>query len=174
MNADHRQYPIVVLAGMPAAGKSTLSTFLARKFAATWSPVEISLDDALEVQCPYGRAKFSSPLMYERDQRSFMLADDWRPEQTRLAARGVFSLMIFANRMLGDVARNQLFLLEFPLTELPTVVSRVCEIDIANCILVLLDADKDLCIDRNMHRTGNIQVPASVMNYFYSAVKSYF
>jgi hypothetical protein len=172
VNTNHYRHPIVVLAGMPAAGKSTLSKFLVRHLAETWSPVEISLDDALEVQCPLGRAEFSSHLMYERDQRSFMLADDWRPEQMRLATYGVFSLMRMADRVLGEAPGQRFFLLEFPLTELSAVVSRVREFDIENCILVLLSAGKSVCIDRNLHRTGNAEVPGSVMEYFYRALDS--
>lgn len=171
-NQRNANISIVAIVGMPATGKSTVSHYISRQLAATWRPVEISLDDALDVQCPEGEVEFSKKLLYARHDSFFLLADDWRPKQMKLATLGVFSLVELANRLIAYRTLRPLFLLEFPLTELPTLVDRITDDSFANCVLVLLTARRDICIARNRQRGVRAQVPLSAMSYFYDSIRS--
>ncbi|MEV4118401.1 hypothetical protein [Micromonospora sp. NPDC049645] len=161
--------PVVVIVGMPGVGKSTVRRQLAARLAADWAPVQWSIDDVLEIQCPEGVAEFSGAQLYVRDGGHFLMHDEWRPGQMRRATRGLLVLARATGR-LGAFTRPPVLLLELPLTELATFRLAVTEQPDLAGLVTVLHCDRSVRWARNARRPAHRRLPQQVLEYFEQAM----
>lgn len=159
--------PAIVITGMPGTGKSALSRYLAERLKDNWTVIQVSLDDALRVQCAIDKLDFKGAPLYGRRNGFFYLEDEWRPKQMELAAAGVFALADFIRSLNLQVERSPLFLMEFPLTEIERFTVRVS--DRTNRWVggvVLLQTERTIRLLRNDSRVDQHRLPDPVLAYF--------
>jgi hypothetical protein len=160
---------VVAIVGMPGSGKSTLSRYLAPRLASHWDVTELSLDDALNVQCPPGEVEFLGRQLYRRCGSEFLIDSEWRPRQMKLAASGLFVLSRLADRLGPTGGLPRMSLLEFPLTELPSLEDSIVAENLSDGLLVMVSAEPSTCRTRNSLRSERERVPEIAMAYFEAA-----